>query len=69
MGKKFKGTINKIISISFEKYFTVIALILISIYSIAITPKTFQNDTYYTIKIGEHITENRNRHERSIFMA
>ena len=36
--------------------FTIIALILIAIICIALTPVTFQNDTFYTIKIGEHIT-------------
>ena len=35
--------------------FTIIAIILISILCICITPVTFQNDTYYTIKIGELI--------------
>lgn len=37
--------------------FTIIAIILIAIFSIALTPVTFQNDTYYTIKVGEHIAE------------
>ena len=35
--------------------FTIMAIIAISIISIALTPVTLQNDTYYTIKIGEHI--------------
>ena len=35
--------------------FTILAVILIAIFCIAITPVTLQNDTYYTIKIGEHI--------------
>ena len=35
--------------------FKILAVILIVILCIAITPITFQNDTYYTIKIGEHI--------------
>lgn len=51
---KIKSKLN----VSFEKYFSIIAIILIAIYSFSITPKTLQNDTYYTIKIGEHITEN-----------
>ena len=38
--------------------FNIIAIILIVIFSIAITPKTLQNDTFYTIKIGEYILEN-----------
>ena len=35
--------------------FTILAVILIAVFSFALTPVTFQNDTYYTIKIGEHI--------------
>ena len=42
---------------SLEIRFIIIAVILISIFCIALTPVTFQNDTYYTIKIGEHIVE------------
>lgn len=38
--------------------FTIIAIILIAIFSVAITPVTLQNDTFYTIKIGEHIINN-----------
>ncbi|MCI8469912.1 MAG: hypothetical protein HFJ35_00090 [Clostridia bacterium] len=37
--------------------FTIIAVILIAIFCIAITPVTLQNDTYYTIKVGEHIAQ------------
>ena len=33
------------------------AIIAISIISIALTPVTLQNDTFYTIKIGEHISK------------
>lgn len=35
--------------------FTILAIILISLFCFAVTPVTLQNDTYYTIKIGEHI--------------
>jgi len=35
--------------------FTIIAIILLIIFGISLTPKTFQNDTFYTIKIGELI--------------
>ena len=35
--------------------FNLIAIVCIIIFSIAITPVTLQNDTFYTIKIGEHI--------------
>lgn len=38
--------------------FTILAVILIAIFCIALTPVTFQNDTYYTIKVGEHIAQN-----------
>ena len=37
--------------------FTIIAIILTAIVCIALTPVTFQNDTYYTIKVGEHISK------------
>ncbi len=36
----------------------VLAIICILIFAIAIAPKTLQNDTFYTIKIGEHIMQN-----------
>lgn len=35
--------------------FNILAIALIIIFCISITPKTLQNDTYYTIAIGEHI--------------
>ncbi|MBR3001998.1 MAG: hypothetical protein IKF38_00255 [Clostridia bacterium] len=35
--------------------FSIIAVVLIAIFCVAVTPITLQNDTYYTIKIGEHI--------------
>ena len=35
------------------------AIILIAIFCISISPKTLQNDTFYTIKIGEHIIQNK----------
>lgn len=38
--------------------FNILAVIAILLFCFAITPKTLQNDTYYTIKIGEHIMEN-----------
>ena len=38
--------------------FEIIALILIAIFCISLAPKTLQNDTFYTIKIGEHIVKN-----------
>ncbi len=36
----------------------VLAIICIIIFGIAVAPKTLQNDTFYTIKTGEHILEN-----------
>jgi len=38
--------------------FNVLAIICILVFSFVITPKTLQNDTFYTISIGEHIVEN-----------
>lgn len=38
--------------------FNVMAILLIAIFCFAISPVTLQNDTFYTIKIGEHIMEN-----------
>ena len=44
--------------ISSNVKFSIIAVILICIFCIALSPVTLQNDTYYTIKIGEHIESN-----------
>lgn len=38
--------------------FNIMAILLIAIFCFAITPITLQNDTFYTIKIGEHIINN-----------
>ena len=38
--------------------FNVLAIFVIIFFCFALTPKTLQNDTYYTIAIGEHILEN-----------
>ena len=37
--------------------FTILAIVLIAIFCVSLTPVTLQNDTYYTIKIGEHILQ------------
>ena len=37
--------------------FGILAIILIAVFCIAMTPVTLQNDTFYTIKIGEQITK------------
>ena len=41
-----------------EKIQTLLVITIIIILSIGITDKTFQNDTFYTIKIGESILKN-----------
>ncbi len=38
--------------------FNILAIILIAIFCFSISPVTLQNDTFYTIEIGEHILEN-----------
>ena len=37
--------------------FGIVAILMIILMSVAMTQVTFQNDTYYSIKIGEHITK------------
>ena len=53
---KLKKIMKKEVNININ--FTIVAIILIAIFCICITPVTFQNDTYYTIKIGELIKNN-----------
>ena len=48
---------NKKNGIHSKLIFGIIAIILIAIFCIAMTPVTLQNDTFYTIKIGEQITK------------
>ena len=56
--KEKKGKSEKIKEILHSKwFFGIIAIILIAIFCIAMTPVTLQNDTFYTIKIGEQITK------------
>lgn len=38
--------------------FNVLAIICIMLFAFALAPKSLQNDTFYTIKVGEHIVEN-----------
>ena len=38
--------------------FSIIAIACIILFAIAIAPKRLQNDTFYTIKIGEYISQN-----------
>jgi len=49
--------------------FNIIAIISIILFAFAISPKTLQNDTFYTIEIGEYILENGITMRRSIFVA
>ena len=39
--------------------FHILAIVAIVIFCISICPVTLQNDTYYTIKIGEHIVDTK----------
>ncbi len=56
--KENNGGNEKIKGILHSKwFFGIIAIILIAIFCIAMTPVTLQNDMFYTIKIGEQITE------------
>ena len=41
-----------------EIKFNILAILCIIVFCFAATPITLQNDTFYTIKIGEHITQN-----------
>ena len=41
-----------------KKITNIIIILLIALFCISISPITMQNDTYYTIAIGEHILEN-----------
>jgi len=38
--------------------FNIVAIICIVLFCASISPKTLQNDTYYTIKLGEYLMEN-----------
>ena len=38
--------------------FNIVVILSICLFAIAIAPKTLQNDTFYTIKIGEYIAQN-----------
>ena len=41
-----------------EKIKNIILILLIILFCMSISPITMQNDTYYSIAIGEHILEN-----------
>ena len=56
--KKDKETITNEKSIKTNRIkFNILAIFAIIIFSIALTPVTFQNDTYYTIAIGKDIVQ------------
>ena len=48
---------NKKEKVNSKLIFGILAIILIAIFCIAMTPVSLQNDTFYTIKIGEQITK------------
>lgn len=52
-----KGFIEKLKSKK-ALIFEIIAILLISLFSFSLAPKTLQNDTYYTVSIGNLILEN-----------
>ena len=54
--KKNKTNVKEIDKTSIR--FNILAILLIAIFCFSITPITLQNDTFYTIKIGEHIIQN-----------
>ena len=39
--------------------FTIVAIVCISIFGISLAQKQLQNDTFYTIKVGEHIAKTK----------
>ncbi|MBR3152542.1 MAG: hypothetical protein IKF52_02915 [Clostridia bacterium] len=41
-----------------KKKFHIIAIVCIFLFGMALSPKELQNDTFYTIKIGEYVMEN-----------
>ena len=51
---------NKILKILKKRniFLSIIAIICIAMYSMALAPKILQNDTFYTLKIGEYIYNN-----------
>ena len=51
--KKMSDKDKKLLNIAFN----ILAVFCIAIFCIALTPKTFQNDTFYTIKVGQGIRE------------
>ena len=57
--QKKKKTIFKEMSEKEQNFiFNIIAVIALILLSIAVTPKVLQNDTFYTVKVGEYISQN-----------
>lgn len=54
---KVKKTDKEKNKINGEIKFMIVTIFLISIFCVAITPISLQNDTFYSIKIGEHISK------------
>jgi len=51
--------ISKKIDNNKEKVFGVVAIVLIIFFAISLSPKSLQNDTFYTVTIGKLILENK----------
>ena len=41
-----------------ELAFEILAILLIIIYAVSLSPKTLQNDAFYTVSVGKQIIEN-----------
>ena len=54
---KLFGHIGKVDNRALEIAFNILAVFCIAVFSISIVSKSLQNDTFYTIKIGQHIRE------------
>lgn len=46
-----------------------LVILLIIIFTISVVPRSFQNDTFYTITIGRDILQNGFSRYRTIFVA
>lgn len=57
MDKKERKETKEKKGISSSVKFTILAIVSIAIICVALSPVTLQNDTYYTIKVGEHIAK------------
>ena len=48
----------EIMKINTKPKFNIIIILMITLFAIATIPRTFQEDTYYMIKVGEYISNN-----------